>query len=202
MRQRLDNPRVRAGEDFIGLVLLRDRFARAHGDGGLAWAQAMARLLVKRKMSMPRKTGTGCSPEHDQTPLELVLLTAGETADLLRTTRSAIYAMVERGQFRCDLDWSPRAFSSRRPDGMACRSAREVLAAGTPDLVHVGALHSISSRWSSSLRRWTSCSLNALGACSDQMAIDPVTRSVICCPPFFIEGRWVCQSSPCFNRRV
>ena len=53
---------------------------------------AAGRLLDQRKHSLANRG----SPQPDDTlPL---LLTAAETAQLLRTTRTAIYAMVERGQ--------------------------------------------------------------------------------------------------------
>jgi excisionase family DNA binding protein len=52
-------------------------------------------LVVDRSSAGIGSTTTRCDPETRKLP---VLLTSGEVAQLLRTTRKAVYAMVERGQ--------------------------------------------------------------------------------------------------------
>ena len=48
--------------------------------------------------STPPANGAASRVERRRRPTLPILLTADEAADLLRTTRRAIYAMVERGQ--------------------------------------------------------------------------------------------------------
>jgi excisionase family DNA binding protein len=48
--------------------------------------------------SVAQSDGAALRVERRQSRTLPILLTADETADLLRTTRRAIYAMVERGQ--------------------------------------------------------------------------------------------------------
>lgn len=64
MLQRFDNPRVRAGEDFIGLVLPRDCFARAHGDGGHRLQVLLRSTSRESGFGTVHDVVTGFAPRH------------------------------------------------------------------------------------------------------------------------------------------
>jgi excisionase family DNA binding protein len=54
-----------------------------------------AAVIANRRASVTRRASLTAQEAGDRGAL---LLTAGEVADLLRTTRKAVYSMVERGQ--------------------------------------------------------------------------------------------------------